>query len=503
MPLFKKSTSSDDQPSELDREVAEAFVAMGHRDKDAPVPAGLAKETLIAMMFRHADMLAGTMQAGESATLYELASHLAGVGTDALTKGKNPDELRELGSVLLAAGRFQLATSIFEQLVAENPSDRGSHVRLAAMYRDSKSESMAREFLETFFVKHPVTSEPAASDTATKGTVLQFSGYGKTTYKIGLGSNGIYKYYRSGGHFMLRHLVDLDHYDVDSYVIAQDNLVTTPPTQSCDILLNTIADADTEHESLKSLVAHLEKNPHSHIINHPAAVLKTTRDGNYERLNTIDGIRFPKTKRFGWQEQSPETIANEIEAAGFTYPFIVRRTGTHTAVSTALVQNREALTSYLAQSEPSELYAIEFVENKSAEGHYTKMRFFAIDGQLYPVVRHIDQVWNVHGGNRKTFMAGHDSMLAEEKQFMENPASIIGDHAYGLLQSLPDLIGLEFFGFDFTLLEDGTVLIFELNPAMRHSFDHADTFDYLEPHMQAIGDAFTAMVDRKIAAAQT
>ena len=503
MPFFKKSSSADAEPSDLDLEVADAFVALGRRDKDAPVPAGLAKETLISMMFRHADMLSGTMQSAESALLYEIASHLAGVGNESLTKGKSSEDLRQTGAVLLTAGRLQLALKVYEQLAQQDPGSHEDHTRLAALYRDANGDEMARDFLQNFFAKNPIEREPAANDKTSKGSILCMTGYDKSTYKIGKRGDGSFKCYRSGGHFMLRYLVDMHDYDVTNYVVARDNLATTQPTGTFDLLLNTIADPDTEHASLLSLEKYVADHPPASLINHPTHVMKTTRDGNYARLNAIDGIRFPRTIRFAAAGSSPENLASAIEAEGFNYPLIIRRTGTHTAVSTELVDHRQALESYIKSSEGDELYVIEFIDSSSDEGHFTKMRLFAIDGQLYPVVHHIDEVWNVHGGNRKTFMASHEWMLEKEQQFMRDPKSVIGNEAYALLQTLPDVIGLDFFGFDFTTLPDGTILIFELNPAMRHSFDHAENFAYLEPHMQAISDAFAAMVDKKIQEARS
>ena len=501
MPFFRKSDASNDEPSELDKELAQAFAAMGTRDADAPVEAGLAKETLIAMMFRHADMLAATTQARESATLYELASNLAGVDSKSLTEGKNIDDLRALGTMLMSAGRLQLATKVFEELVTLGDKDHDVHTRLSALYYAAGDADKARQFLLSFFKDHPMYEEAASGTGRPKGSILLLNGFSKTNYKVNPSGHGNYKHYRSGGHFMLRYLLDNENYNIHGYVIADSNIDHTPPKTTCDILLNTIADADTEYQSLRTLENYLARTPHSRVINNPSNVLKTTRDGNFERLNAIPGIRFPQTKRFDRENLLPNELAKQIEDAGFSYPLIIRRTGTHTAVSTELVEDRQALEQYL-ESTPGEcFYAIEFVENKSAAGHYTKMRFFAIDGELYPVVRHMDQVWNVHGGNRKTFMAGYDWMLKKEETFMNNPASVIGEEAYALLKTLPDLIGLEFFGFDFTLLENGDVLIFELNPAMRHSFTHAETFKYLEPHMQAVSDAFAAMVAKRAAAA--
>lgn len=499
MPLFKKQTEADAVPSDLDEEIANAFVALGRRDQSAPVPAGLARETLVSLMFRHAELLSQTMKKQESATLYELAIELAGYDNAAFSEGKNVEDLRSLGITLMAAGRIQLAIKIYEQIIELEPEDHDDHIRLSSLYYADGRKEESHSFLQSFFVKHPLSIETADREAGSLGSILQFSGFDKTRFKMARREDGSFRHYRSGGHFMLAHLLDSNSFDIQSFVVAGDNLSKKPPTGSHDLILNTIADADTEFSSLNSLEQYLATNTRTPLINHPTRVLATTRDNNYRTLNEIEGIRFPKTERFSTTGIAPGDLAAQMEADGFDYPLIVRETGTHTAVSTALVDDREALEAYIAAATGDCLYAIEFIESASDQGHYSKMRFFAIDGDLYPVVHHIDEVWNVHGGNRKTFMARHDWMLEKERRFMTDPAAVIGDAQYKLLQALPDIIGLDFFGFDFTLLADGTILIFELNPAMRHSYTHAENFPYLRPHLEAVESAFKAMVRRKIA----
>lgn len=498
MPLFKKQTEADAAPSSLDEEIASAFVALGRREEAAPVPAGLARETLVSLMFRHAELLSQTMKKQESATLYELAVQLAGYDNAVLAEGKNVEDLRSLGTTLMAGGRIQLAIKIFEQIIKQEPADHDDHIRLSSLYYADGRKEEAHSFLQSFFVNHPLSIEATDREEGSLGSILQFSGFDKTRFKMARREDGSFRHYRSGGHFMLAHLLDSISFDIHSFVVAEDNLSKKPPVGSHDLILNTIADADTEFSSLKSLEEYLATHTGTPLINHPTRVLATTRDNNYQTLNSIEGIRFPKTERFKTTGTAPGDLAAQIEADGFDYPFIVRETGTHTAVSTALVKDRDALETYIGASGGDCLYAIEFIESASDKGHYSKMRFFAIDGTLYPVVHHIDQVWNVHGGNRKTFMASHDWMLEKERRFMTDPASVIGDAQYKLLQTLPNIIGLDFFGFDFTLLADGTILIFELNPAMRHSYTHAENFPYLRPHLEAVESAFRAMVRRKI-----
>ncbi len=52
----------------------------------------------------------------------------------------------------------------------------------------------------------------------------------------------------------------------------------------------------------------------------------------------------------------------------------------------------------------------------------------------------------------------------EEKQFLGDPKTFLGEDIYNRIASLHDIIGLDFFGVDFTVTEKGDVLIYELDP---------------------------------------
>ena len=498
MTLFTKAKTEKDNPSDLDLEVAKAFVGMGTRDGDAPIKAGLAKETLISLLFQQADLLAKEGQKKQSATLFEFAMHLSGSQLDKAETKDGFASLENQAQYLLANGRFVVAATVFETLAAAAPDNQEVHLNLAALYFALDRRTDADNLLVEFFGRQPMDATLTDTGGAKKGKLLQMSGYDKSYYKIGSRANGTFQRYRRGGHFMLKHLLNTDPYDLYSYTVCADNITRCAPDVAPDLLLNTIADADTEYRSLKTLETYVASQQTAAVINHPTNVLKTTRDQNYQRLNALPGVRFPRTERFSVGGKSVQTLLTDIETAGFSMPLIIRETGTHTAVTTKLIREKIELERYLADVGGDSVYVIEFIENASPEGHYTKMRFFAIGGILYPVVRHVDEVWNVHGGNRKTFMNGHPWMIEREKQFLADPTSVIGEKATTTLQKLPDFIGLDFFGIDFTLLEDGTVLIFELNPAMRHSFKHAEKSPYMRPHLEVISAAFQAMVERKI-----
>ncbi|NVJ96888.1 MAG: hypothetical protein HWE25_01985 [Alphaproteobacteria bacterium] len=486
------------ETTELDREVARAAKVAGRiRDDLSTVKPGLAKDMLKILAAEYSLLLSKTRRLPESEVWKQFAHELE--GTSARTEFENmaPDAKVKYAERVLANGDFQLAGSMYEVLAKAEPGNTEFATTLSALRNVCGDEKSAADGLRAFFSSHPCDKQARPGETK---SLLVMSGFEGSQFKIGGNAQEGYYPFRRGGHFMLLHLLERPDFNMKNYTLVGDNITKLSEAGHFDLMLNTIADADREEGSLRTLDAFLNKNPIKQpIINHPSRVLETTRDGNYQRLNNLEGIKFPKTERMGTRGREAADLVADIQSRGFVYPIIVRETGTHTAVSTEMIASDAELKAYLSGVEGNSLYVIQFEENASPEGHYSKLRFFAIDGELYPVVHHIDQVWNVHGSNRKTFMAANPWMLAREHEFLSDPAGFLGAEIYERLQRLPEIIGLEFFGFDFTLLADGTVLIFELNPAMRHSFAHGQNFPYMMPYLQNISDAFGEMVSKRLA----
>lgn len=494
--LFRKKN----KPTALDREIAALATELGVASGDKPVAPGVARDLLISLMMRQADLLVRTDGGRGAAALYRFAAKLSGQSlSEALGQG-DKYSLLQRGYALMGGGQFEDAKTALEAAAARYPEHHRVHASLAAVLEKLGHKDAALEVMEGFYTRKPMKLERATHNPQKAPTLMCLYGYDGTRYKLASNGDGSFKKFRRGGHFMLRYLLDKTKFNIQHFTVSKGNLDRYAAPSPCDLILNTVADPDVEMASLHTIQAFVERTQGVPIINRPDRVMETTRDRNHERLNEIDGIRFPKTRRFTREDRSPQALAVHVEDMGYSYPLIVRETGTHTAVSTELAHDRSQLAEYLKNSEGDSFYAIEFVENASAEGHYTKMRFFFIDGTMYPVVHHIDQVWNVHGSNRKTFMASYPWMLEKEQLFLSDPQAVIGQENYQRLQALQELIGLDFFGVDFTLLADGSILIFELNPAMRHSFTHAKTFSYMNIPLQRISNAFEAMVRKRAGA---
>ena len=404
-----------------------------------------------------------------------------------------------LGETYLQRGAVAKAAAVFGQAIDAAPGRSRAYLFLSAIHRSRGERVKARQLLVTGIGRQPVVS-PASGSRLPR--VLNLRGIQNGYYLLGRWNNGQRKLKLRGGNFSGHYLVDKSRFDVINFMVLGGNLAEASDIPPFDAMVNAIADPDVEKASLETVAAFLECNPDTAIVNHPDKVLLTTRDENYRRLNDIAGVKFPLTVRLIVDEA---VLADPVRAAGelgFEYPILMRDTGTQTGRTFERTNTPEEFCASIRHRAGKEIYLIQYVETLFRNEYFRKMRAFFIGGKIHPVVCHIDRVWNVHGSNRIDVMAANHWMIDEEKSCLADPRGYLGDAAYGILEKLPAVIGLDFFGVDFTIMGDGTFLIYELNPAMRHSFDHARNFPYLRPYHENISRAFSDMVERKIARAR-
>ena len=303
-----------------------------------------------------------------------------------------------------------------------------------------------------------------------------------------------------GGHFTVQYLLTNPTYPIHRFTIVRDNILRPGMLPKHGLMLNTIADPDLERASLETLATYLDRTPDAKVINRPDKVLETTRDANWRRLQRVEGLVFPETHRVRFEHSRASEVAAVIRERKLDDgPMILRATGTHTARSTALIRSGADLDRYMGDGTLSgDHYLIRYIETRFRGDFFRKLRLFWIGGVFYPVVCHIDRHWNVHGGNRKEVMRGDESLIAEEKRFLADWRAYVGARNADLLERIAADAGLEFLGVDFTVDDAGRVLIYEMNPAMRHAFDHGKAFPYKLPYDFEISQAFTDMVDARL-----
>jgi len=412
-------------------------------------------------------------------------------------KPDDPKLLEILGDLLLMTGEFEEAESVYRRCRELDPDAYNVALALSSILREDGRMDEARALLGDAARKHPFVfwSKPKKD----RPTLLRARGMTRATYGIIQDSDGDYVSLLQGGHFSVKHLLDHRDYNLLIANIVHDSLDHAEVELPFDLILNTISCADLEGESLLSLARFLDRYPEKPVINHPRQVYNTTRDRNYQRLGHLDGVVFPQTERVFWGGGNPETFIRQVHGLGFDWPMIVRATGSQTGLSVILAQEPSELHDYLeAAPAGHEYYVIQYHDVQQRPGIFNKSRIFCIDGHYYPVANLFVDDWTVHSGDRYAIMDKTPWTQDEERAYLEDHVTYLGPKAFNTLLKIRDIVQLDFFGIDYTRLPDGSLFIFELNPAMRHNYDHADNFPYTRPHLDRISAAFDDMVAKRI-----
>lgn len=413
-------------------------------------------------------------------------------------KPSDPKTCALLGGGFFMLGDSAAAMPLLRQSAAARPDDETVHRQLAALLTAAGERDESQALMTGFFNANPVRHRPAAR--VSEGRVLIARGLNGTFYTTGTDRKGLTVSKRCGGHFATRHLFDHRAYDVDTITLTAGGLEAPERLPEADVILNVMADPDAEGGPLGWLAGAVSGLQHTPVLNRPERVLDTGRDGNYRRLLGLsrDGIEFPRTERLVRGERTSEEMVDALEELNLGWPVVLRRTGAWTAIGAEKVADRRAAEAYFEKTQGDAFYVIEYIDFRIDGTHYNKKRVFCIDGALYPVVSHIDTEWNVRGHHRLDVMAKNAWMTDQEQAFLKNPKNHLGAEAYGRLEKVAATAGLDFFGIDFVDRPDGSVLVYALNSAMYESFGHARQFPYMVPHMRAISEAFTAMLENRI-----
>lgn len=423
--------------------------------------------------------------------LFKLNNHLSD------SSPNNATLLNIYGQFLLSKGKFPEAAKAFLSCLNISPDDYESGLALSSLADARGDYKAARAILHQVARSHPLIWE-GKPDT-NKSTILRIRGIEASAYRIVQQADGTYKNLLRGGHFSIKDFVNRKQYNLMTLNLLENNIDEINNVPKFDLFLNTIACPDLKRESLIAAARFLDSYPNIPVINHPHQVMETTRERNALRLNLIPGVRFPKTERLKWDGISVDAIAREICGLGFVFPIIVRQVGSQTGSTVKLVNNKQEFCSHF-QNIPvnREYYIIQFQDYRNKRNVFNKIRVFFIDDNFYPVANLFNDSWNVHSGDRYSIMDKTQWTQDEERCFMNDPVRYLGTENFDKLCKVRDLVGLDFFGIDFTILQNGTLFIFELNAAMRHNFDHAKNFPYTEPHLRKISNAFDAMLQSRL-----
>jgi glutathione synthase/RimK-type ligase-like ATP-grasp enzyme len=268
--------------------------------------------------------------------------------------------------------------------------------------------------------------------------------------------------------------------NVDFLYVRTESDLQPPPH---DIAFVAVAESRANQKILAMIGEAAARWPRP-MLNNAAAIARLTRDGVSRLLHDLDGVLLPNTLRLEREAMASSDVG--------PYPIIVRPVDSHAGEELEQIADADQLGAYLRAHPAEEYYAAPFIDYKSADGKYRKIRLAVIAGEAYPVHYAVSSRWMVHYLNAD--MLHNREHRAEEEAFMRDFASFARRHETALT-GLARRLGLDYFQIDCAETADGRLLVFEIGTAMiAHDLDCRITFPYKPAHMRRLFDAFCQMI---------
>lgn len=460
----------------------------------------------------------------------EASASRAGLGVARVLLGDAPAVLIPLGLSLDRLGEGDAAVDCLVAALAATPADAGGWINLAAARLSTRAPSrsqvaarraialdpgvpeawiglsaaafasatvpVAERATRAALGLRPVRTTPAARRETGRLLVLKtaegdvFRRLPGRIISFGTGNNAV------------------DHVDRDRWTTVAafvDAGITIDDLPPVDVVYSEISDPEATPRSValaSRLATALAERRGLPVINHPDGVVATTRPSIAALFADRPGYRTAAVRHLSF---GGGDIAAMVAEAGLKGPWVVRRPGTHTGESLALCEDAAALRDWhRTEGTPAELIVAQFQPYADAAGWYRKMRVFLVDGVAYPVHLFLSRHWDVRGyADVRAAMRADPALWNAKRRFLEDPAGYLGAEAWSRLEALADLIPLDYFGVDFAVLPDGSILVFEANAAMTHHFAFIEDFPFsLEP-LRAVTRAINEMIAARLGSAAT
>ena len=374
----------------------------------------------------------------------------------------------QLGKVCFELDEMEAAIRHFEQAVALNPDDADSRYWIGGVRQRMGDVDGARAAYTAAAQIRPLIRRRAIKTPPDFRVLALYAPF--------------------GGNTPTQYLLKDASYDVDTLALFDPHKGDLSAVGDVDLVVNLISDAD-QADAMLFTAADLAQRLGKPIVNHPARILRTTREAVAARLSGIAACRVPATLRL--DPGADISTAALAALVPFGFPVLARPAGTHGGDDFEKIPSLEALAHFLAQRPDAVHYVIEYVDYACADGHFRKYRFIFVGELILPYHLAIGDGWKVH--HLKTEMAHWPWMQQEEAAFLADPAAVFNAAHYQALRAVRDRIGLDYFGIDCALDRNGDLLVFEVNASMLVHDNNAQ-FPYKDPFVRAIKRAFGAML---------
>jgi tetratricopeptide (TPR) repeat protein len=377
--------------------------------------------------------------------------------------------------LMSAAGENEEARSIYAKAVATHPNDPMSRVNFAKLLIKLKEFEEAHQHLE-----HALTIDPAYRPAhagmsfvlAELGQSEQASLHRRTAFQDRCIIPALYRGERepitvlelvstTGGN--IRAEVFLSDRIFKRYLVATEFYDPSIPLPPHQLVFNAIGDVDVAAKALagaQALLAHTT----APVMNPPAAVLETSRCDVTRRLSGVPGVITPRTVTLSREALNAADAQCVLAAHGLAFPLLLRTPGLHGGEHFLRVESGEQLPTVLAELPGDDLTVIQYLDARSADGKTRKYRVMMIGGELYPLHVAVSQNWKIHYFSAD--MAEVPEHRAEDAEFLENMAGVLGPNVMRALKEIQNILRLDYGGIDFGLNQNGDLLLFEANATM-------------------------------------
>ncbi|HWE76130.1 MAG TPA: tetratricopeptide repeat protein [Stellaceae bacterium] len=403
--------------------------------------------------------------------------------------------LNELATLAYASGHRTAARTAYEQAVRCHPGNPLGRVNLGNLLAEGQDFAGARVQYEAALVADPELAE------AHQGLARVLSELGEAAaagphWQKGFASHALVRRpYRGtgtgvsvlllvsarGGNIPTQQILDDRVFAVSALYAEFFDPARALPEHS--LIFNAIGDADLCGDALTRAEA-IVKRSTAPVFNPPARVRPTGRAANAERLAALPDVKAPGIRGLA---------KSALTTAELRFPLLLRAPGFHTGRHFVRVERREDLLAAIAQLPGDELLAIDYLDARSADGMARKYRVMIIDGALYPLHLAISADWKVHYFTAD--MAANAMHREEERRFLIDMTSVIGERAVAALGTIGKSLSLDYAGVDFGVGADGALLLFEANATMVINPPDSDpTWDYRRAPILAALDAAKRML---------
>jgi tetratricopeptide (TPR) repeat protein len=371
-----------------------------------------------------------------------------------------------LSSLYYLAGRKTLAKSHAERALAIEPDLMSAHQNLAALLDEERQPEAARAHRDRAYGERNLVITTAA-EPLRRVLILSTTESGNTPDRYLIPPARYTRLTWFVEYASERQFGDLPPYDVAFNAIGDEDLAG--PTA-----------ANAERFAALDGVR---------LLNPPAKISRTRRDRAEALFGHIDGLEIPRTARLDAGDIAGG-VRDAARKAEVSEPFLARPIGSHGGKGLFLVGG-EAPGHPLTPA--GAYYLTAFNDFRSPDGLFRKYRMIFVDRQPIPYHLAISPKWMVHYESAR--MDQYPDRLAEEMRFLEDPAAALGAEAYAAVAAVGAAMDLDYAGIDFSMLNDGRVLLFEANATM---LTHPEAPDgplaHKNPYIERIFSAFRAML---------